>query len=144
MKKIIFVLLLILGFTQNSKGDTIDSWHVFYNMKQVGDFDQNSDERANQIVIKAESVHAKDSITILYFRDTPCDKCPTSLMIEDENHHRVLVSKGRGTFKPVSFSVKDLIEEKKRSDKTSFVVFYSEEQGRYGIDERMLFRIKFE
>ena len=144
MKKLFLFIILLFVVVGAGRCDTIDSWHVFYNKKKIGDFDQNSDERANQIVIKAESVHAKDSITILYFRDTPCDKCPTSLMIEDENHHRVLVSKGRGTFKPVSFSVRDLIEEKKRSGNASFMVFYSEELGKYGIVNTMLFRIKFE
>jgi len=150
MKKNLLIFVITLIFTQTGKCDTIDFWHVFYNKKMIGDFDQYPERRmegkhiGNEIVINTKIVKNNDSIKVKYFRDTPCDECSTSLMIENENHDRVLVSKGRGTFNPVSFSVKDLIVEKKRSGNASFMVFYSEEQGRYGIHKSMLFRIKFE
>jgi len=123
-----------------AKCDTIDFWHVFYNKKKIGEFDDYSETRA-KIVIKTSSINDNDSIRVKYFRDTPCDDCHTLLTIEDENNNRVLTSKGKGTFRAVSFAVKDLIEEKKRSGVTSFIVFYTEDQGGYSIDNKVVFRI---
>ena len=83
--KTIYFLILILLVSNICKADTIDYWHVYYNKTKIKEFNQIS--RGKTLVFKIANIKKKDSITVKYFRDTPCFDCVTSLTAEDEKHY---------------------------------------------------------
>jgi hypothetical protein len=122
MKKIVFVLLTILGLVQITKADTIDYWHVYYNKVKIHEFNQIG---THDIILKLNKIRNTDVITITYFRDTPCSDCTTYLTVT--NNNRVIVtSSGKGTGNPISFSIKDLVALKKNNTKNVFEIYYTE------------------
>ena len=84
MKNIFFILLTIFGIAQIAKADTIDFWHVYYNQTKIREFNQYG---THEIILKLDSLKSGDSITVKYFRDTPCFDCATYLTVENEKHH---------------------------------------------------------
>jgi hypothetical protein len=66
------------------------------------------------------------------------------LIVEYGNYHKILTSAGKGTLNPICFSVKDLIEYKKSSNKNYFDIFYFEVQNRSVSYKENIFRIKLE
>ena len=141
MKKLFFILLISLGIAQTAKADTIDYWHVYYNKIKIRDFTYLS---TNDIVLKLDSVKKGDVIVVKYFRDTHCTNCTTRLTVEDEKHHVVATSKGKGGYNPLSFSVNDLVEFKKSTGKDTFEIFYYEGEIKSNTDKTPIFRIKLE
>ena len=149
MTKAFLMLILISGFAMIGKCDTISFWHIYHNMKQVGDFSQataflnGSKDTSNEIVINIEAVKNNDSITVEYFCDTPCGDCPTTIFITGHDGKVVLKERGFGTFKPISFKLNKLVEFMKKSGVNSFNVFYSEKRNYEFLPEE-LFTLKLE
>ena len=138
MIKYLFVLSLSLFLFNAVKADTIDYWHVYYNKVKLKEFNQfNSKE---PILLNVRDIKS-DTLTVKYFRDTPCFDCTTFLSVEDTKHQNILTSEGKGTFNPVSFSVKVLIQFKENSGQELFEVYYFEDDRTSKI---LLFRIKLE
>ncbi len=137
MKKLPLILLSLFVFAPCVKCDTIDSWHVFYNKKMIGDFIEYS--KSTEIIIRIADIQQNDSMTVEYFTDTPCPKCPTTLTVEDGTHEVVVESKGIGTYNPASFKVRDLVEYKKKSGVSSFNVYYAEKSQ---TPKRIIFTLK--
>jgi hypothetical protein len=137
MKKTFLILLTILGLSQITKADTIAYWHIYYNMTKIREFNITG---THEIIIRLDRIKSSDSITVIYFRDTPCSECSTFLTVD----HKILTSKGKGTFNPISFSLTDLIEYKKSSNKNFFDIFYYEVQNRNVLYKENIFRIKLE
>jgi len=141
MRKIVF---LVMSFFFVEIGianpiDTIDYWHVYYNGVMISDFSQLGTTRI--IILKMDSIRTTDSITVKYFRDTPCFYYSTSLMAKDEKDLTVLTNTDKGTFTPISFYLKDLIEYKKKNQNDIFEIFYFEENRAGKI---LLFKIRIE
>ncbi len=141
MKIFLLLFLAIIGITQNTKGDTIDYWHVYYNKIKIAEFNSYN---THDISIKINKVKNGDIITVRYYRDTPGSDLVTNLTVVDEKHHVILVSKGKGTGNPVSFALKDLLEYKKKHGGNTFEIFYTDSYLSSIPAKLFLFRIKFE
>ncbi|MGG9961265.1 hypothetical protein [Ferruginibacter sp. SUN106] len=141
MKKLLFIFLIFGVFSQNTKADTIDFWHVYYNKTKIKEFNQFG---TNEIIIKLNSIKAGDSLTVRYFRDTPCPDCPSLLTVEDEQHRVFVSSKGMGTFNPVSFSLDALVELKKQGYNQPFEVFYTDGVVKGRSEKKLIFRVVIE
>jgi hypothetical protein len=124
MKKILIGLLLTFGLFLTTKADTLDYCRVFYNKSEkIADFVLAYGGQLT-IDIKLKSINKTDSITVDYFRDTPCSDCQTFLIIEDEKGNRILVDSKKGTFSGHTFSAKSLVDSK--DQKKVFHIYYTE------------------
>lgn len=140
MIKPLCLLLFTLFAGIVCKADTIDYWHVYYNKTKIKEFNQFNGSAL--LVLKKAAIKKGDSLTIRYFRDTPCFDCMTSLAAEDAKHHIIVNGHGKGTGNPVSFSLADLFDPKRQSRYDSFEVYYSEDSHRK--KRVLLFHIKLE
>ncbi len=142
MKKIAFGLLMTFGLFFATKADTLDYCHVHYNKsKKLADFVLAYGQQT--VFIKLDSINKTDSITVNYFRDTPCDDCPTFLIIEDEIGNRILVDTKKGTFSGHTFSAKTLVDSK--NQKKVFHIYYTEGTATKPRDKLLLlFKIKLQ
>lgn len=142
MKKFICFLLTIFDTAQMAKADTSDFWHVYYNETVIQECNQFSGGQT--ITIRSDSIKRNDSITVKYFHDFWCFDCPTFLIVKNEMQEIILLSKSKGTFKPVSFALHDLAAFMQQYSNNSFEVFYYEGEIRDMADGILLFRIKLE
>jgi hypothetical protein len=141
MKKILILFLLFAGVIQPSLAktiDTIDYWIVYLNNKKIHEYNMYD---KHEIVLKTNELNAGDSIIVRYGSDTPCAECFIYLEVKSDKN-TVLSVKAQGEFNPLSFSLKALMEEKKKSGNMHFDVFYQEDE--MGTSERLIFRIKLE
>lgn len=123
MKKIALTLLLFIGFTYIAKADTTDYFHIYFNDDRI----KMADElHPAALTFNAQKVQKTDSITVKPSKDAPCYSCKTFLYVE--NGKDVLVQKavGKGTFNPITFSLKDLAGDGQKP--MDLRVFYSEEK----------------
>ena len=141
MKKYVFLLLLFAGMFQTAKADTISFWHVYKNGIKVKEFNEFG---KNELVIDHRLVQSGDSITVRYFRDTPCSACPSTVTVEDEKHRIITSGSGKGTFKPVSFPLRDVLAFSTATGKKTFDVFYLEGDANSRSDKMLLFTIRLE
>ena len=139
--KVILVITALIYLPSLSKADTIDVWHVFYNQRLIQDFNAYS---ANEIVLKMDSIQPGDSITVRYFRDTPCYDCATFLAIENEKHYVFFEHSSRGTGTPISISVDQLLAIRNKGYIRPFLVFYHEGKLERRSDKILLFRIRLD
>lgn len=135
---LLFVILLYIPF---SKADTVDVWNVYYNQQLIQNFNGFT---ANEIVLKMDSIQPGDSITLSYYRDTPCHDCATFLVIENEKHYVFFERSNRGTGAPISFSVDQLLAIRNNGYLRPFLVFYHEGKLERRSDKILLFRIRLE
>jgi len=138
MTKILIILISALGLFNSAKADTIDYWHIYYNKIKIKEYNQYSN---GVITLKVKDIKKTDSLTVMYFRDTPCDNCETQLAIEDRKHRAITKGKGIGTFKPIKVSVFDLLQYHLKSDKTVYEVYYQETSRTQRV---LIFNIKLE
>jgi hypothetical protein len=131
-----FTLLPIL-----SKADTIDIWNVYYNKHLIKSYNGFSN---NQLVLKLDSIQPGDSITIRYYRDTPCYDCTAFLAIENEKHYIFFERSNRGTGAPISFSVDQLLAIRNNGYIRPFLVFYHEGKLERRSDKIRLFWLRLE
>lgn len=135
------LLLSLLFFSFQAKADTIPFCHIYYNNVKIIEtnfFDPN------ELVLKIDSIHVSDSITIRYFRDMPCFDCPTKLTIENEKHGILFTTTGNGTSSPLTFSVQELVRIQKQGYNQSFEVFFSDELTTSRTMKQLIVRIQLE
>ena len=135
MKKIIFIGLVLMATSQFASAealDTLDYWHVYYNVVKIRDYNALVNEVKEAlpyktISLRLDSIKGYDSVTILYGSDTRCPICDIHLSFYDGLHEIVIGStKSHGFKYPVSFKLKKLVDfEKSRGTKT-FEIFYTE------------------
>ncbi len=116
-------------------------WNVYFNQQLIQNFNGFT---ANEIVLKLDNIQPGDSITLRYYRDTPCHDCATFLAIENEKHYIFFKRSNRGTGTPISFSVDQLLAIKNKGYIRPFLVFYYEGKLERRSDKMLLFRIRFE
>lgn len=104
MKKLLF-LSLLFGCSLGASADTIDYWHIHYNGHEAAVFHQYKHPELN---LARMDVAANDSISLRYFRDTPCEDCETRLVLQ-AGDSSIVLGRGRGTFQPVHFKVQQLL-----------------------------------
>ena len=141
IKKIILVFVIAISPLNYVKADTIDFWHVSYNKIKIREYNQLV--AIETLVLKLDSIEDNDSITVNYFRDISCN-CLAFLVLEDENQTTTLTKLRKGTFVPLTFALKELINYKNRTNKNAIEIFYTESAMRNPKDKVLLFRIKLE
>lgn len=141
MKTLLLIIFCLIGISHTVKADTLDYWHVYYNQTKIREFNQYG---THEIRLKLDSLKSGDSITVKYFRDTPCFDCRAYLTVENEKHHVFLTSSGKGTFNPISFSVNKLIELRQQGYIQTFEIFYFEGEIKSRSDKILIFRIILE
>jgi hypothetical protein len=104
MNKLLAIFLLFSGASV-AKADTIDYWHIHYNGLEAAVFHQYKHPELN---LARMDVSANDSISLRYFRDTPCEDCETRLVLQTGDSTMIL-GRGRGTYQPVHFKVNQLL-----------------------------------
>jgi hypothetical protein len=149
INKLLLIFFLAIGFADIAKADTIDFWHVYYNGIKIKEFNQYS---KGEVSLKLKDIKKTDYLTILYFRDTPCEDCETKVEVEKTqiiNGQKLIVAKGTGvgTFKPIKIFLSSAFEpiimdmQQDVFYSESFFVYYSEE----GFEEKvLLFKLKLE
>lgn len=139
MKHLLILSLVFCSF--QAKADTIDYSHLYYNNIKILDINFFS---PNELVLKMDSIQSSDSITIRYFRDTPCFDCPTKLIIENEKHLPFFSIENVGTSSPFTFSVQQLVELREKGYEHHFEVFYTEGIPVSRTGRQFVLRIKLE
>lgn len=139
--KNLLLLLSLLFCSFQAKADTIDFCHVYYNNMKILDINFF---RPNDLVLKLDSIQSSDTITVRYFRDTPCFDYPTKLIIENEKHHPFFSIENVGTSSPFTFSVQQLVELREKGCQQRFEVFYTEGIPASRTDRQFVFRSKLE
>ena len=137
MKKTLGICVIFFLAIQTSKADTIDYWHVYLNNKIIREFNQYSKDLT--IKLKLSEAKPYDSIRVNYFRDTPCSDCDHFLAIKISDASQDTIVKGRGTFNPLSFSVKTFLDYSTQNHKPSFWIVYCEGKHKFPV-----FEIEFE
>ena len=132
---------MTFGLFSSAKADTINYWHVYYNKIKIKEYNQYS---KGEIVLKIKDIKKTDSLTIKYFRDTPCENCETQVAIENRKHFVITKGKGLGTFNPIKISVDDLLQYHLKADKEVYEVFYHDGQIKGRTPRVLIFRIKLE
>lgn len=127
------LIVISSGISQTAKADTVDFWRVFYNRKEIN--------TKGEILLKVKDIKKNDSLTILYFRDTPCSECETNVIVENRHHFVITQGKGQGTFNPIKISVFDLLV---KADRDYSYVYYYEVSDNYKTQRIMLFKLKLE
>lgn len=141
MTRILIILISTFGLTSLANADTIDFWLVYYNNVKIQEFNQYS---KGEIVLKIKDIKKTDSLTVKYFRDTPCEDCETQVAIENGKHFVITKGKGVGTLNPIKISVYALLQYHLKADKEVYEVFYNERQITSRTQRALIFRIKLE
>jgi hypothetical protein len=138
MKKILSILILTIGLATGAKADTIDYWHVYYNNIKLKEFNQYA---KGEIILKIKDIKRQDSLTVKYFRDTPCSDCETEVTIENSQKFVLAKGTGTGTFNPIKISVFDLLI---KAAGNQLFVYYQENTTQGELIKTLLFKIKLE
>ncbi len=102
MKRILFLMILMIGFCNLTKADTIDYCHVHYNHVLRWDFGIYKGDY--KITIDKATLHYNDSIQIYYYTDAPCNACESAILVQYKNM-QAFISKKNNCY---SIALKDL------------------------------------
>ena len=138
MKQFILLFISTIGIFNSVKADTIDYWHIYYNDVKIKEYNHYS---KGEITLKIKDLKKTDSLTIKYFRDTPCSDCETQVIVESKSHFVITKGKGFGTFNPIKISVFDLLL---KADRDFSYVYYQEGGKTNQTPRLLLFKIKLE
>ena len=124
MKIISWLILLLVVSCPAVHADTIDYWHVFYNNRILEKFSSTS--RDPSVTLQLGSIGPRDTLSVKYFKDTPCMKCPVNLLIQDDQKNTLRQFKSYGTGSSLAIPLKDLAEFKRKRAVNSFIFYYYE------------------
>jgi len=129
-------LLLLSSASANSKMDTTDYWHVLYNKKDIAHFP----EYGKRLLINLDRADIKDGdrLSFVFGNDTPCYDCVTGLFILGTNKKQITLVKGKGTWHPLSVSLKDILNQLKLLGQNYLDFNYYD-----GQRNRFVFKLKF-
>lgn len=105
-----------------TKADTIDYYSIKRNGKEI--FHGRLSDNVDTFRFALQSVTGTDSISIAYFRDTPCRDCATTLTV-DGIYGIAFSMMGRGTGNPLVFPMSYLVNQ--GFNTKVYSVYYSEE-----------------
>jgi hypothetical protein len=114
---------------------------VFYNETKIKEYSQYS---KGEIVFKIKDIKKTDSLTVNYFRDSPCNGCETRVTIVNEEQFVITKGLGFGTLNPIKVSVYNLLLYHLKVNKDEFEVFYEEVQPTKSSVKFLIFKIKLE
>ncbi|MCR8559862.1 hypothetical protein KXD93_19585 [Mucilaginibacter sp. BJC16-A38] len=132
-------LVISLPFSGLAKTivDTTDFWHILYNNKTIALYNQQ--DKNPPITIKRSKIKPNDILSFSYGDDTPCSECETGLYLLDKNRKRILLSKSKGTFKPIKIPLNEILNQAKIANKNYLDFYYFDAQ-----HNRFVFRLKLE
>ena len=122
MKKTILILSLFLGCHHLAKADTTDYWHIYFNDDRIKMCDAT---HPAELLFNAEKIQATDSITVKPSMEMPCYDCKTLLFVENTEGSLLATAIGKGTFNPITFSLKDVANSPSKNKE--YRVFFSQE-----------------
>ncbi len=120
----------------NCFSDTICFWHVSLNNKIVNQFNELT--KYPSITIKRSDVNQSDSITIRFYKDTPCYDCKINLSINNDHKMIIEQTSNIGTFSPLTINLFELINSKENQTSTYFEFYYYEKSRKF---ERYLLKL---
>lgn len=121
MKIFVIFFLAIVALFESARSDTIDYWHVFYNKKVIKEYNEYN---LKEISIKIDSIKITDTITIRYYRDTPCPDCKAYISIENESGAKIRTKESIGISNPLSFNVFELLQFYRKTNNSIFKIYY--------------------
>jgi hypothetical protein len=125
MKKITFALLLCISFSYVTKADTTDYFHIYFNDDRIK---MANESHPAELIFNVDKIQKTDSITVKPSKDAPCYDYKTFLYVENNQGVLIQTATGKGTFNPITFSLKDVVEQG-RKEKT-YRVFYNEDNAK--------------
>lgn len=120
MIRLFFLFISIITFQIEGKCDTIANWQIYHNENLIAEL--NIFNKESEVIILKEKLKLGDSITVNYFKDTPCFNCPSNLSFEDSNGNLISIWNGQGTFTPKKFLIDTLLKSKEEN----FNIWYDE------------------
>jgi len=141
MKKLLLILIISLSFGSISMADTIDFWHIYYNNVKVQECNGYMDY---VLILKLDSINAEDSITVRYFRDTPCEDCSKYLHVRGAKTKRDFLFFSYGFIDPMIIRIKFIKEHFEKTGDTIYDVNYCDEKSVFGTKAIQIFKIKLE
>lgn len=138
MNRLLSIFIFLIVFQYSGYCDTISSCTVYYKNELLRTFNIHSQNKV--IEIDVQKVKPTDSITVIYYRDTPCGECESNLLVGDNNDDFIRTGwMGKGTLTPKKFPIIDLVNFGVKD----FEVWYSEgDLNDLESDWDLLFRIK--
>ena len=129
MKKIILSLFILMYLQCNCFSDTICYWHVSLNKNILKQFNEITESPL--ITIIRSDVNQFDSLTIRFYKDTPCNDCKGNLLIN--NDHKVIIEKASiiGTFSPLTINLFELINSRENKISKYFEFYYYEKSRKF-------------
>lgn len=131
-----FTVSIVMSINTNVKMDTIDYWHVLYNNKTIAEF--NEVEKTFPIVIKRASIKSRDTLKVMYGKDTPKDDCKTGLYILI-NYKKIILANGKGNFTPLKTVVKNILSISQTYNSKMIDVYYFDDRV-----NKLIFQLKIE
>jgi len=132
IKKIIFIQLLLFICIPDVFCDTIGYYHVYYNNIIL----KNSSDKTGDtlpVVVKKADIKEKDSLTIKYWQDTPCENCKFFLVVIDERKKYVKVTSTIGQASPLSISLSEILKWSENYYNDNFEIYYYKEKPAFPI-----------
>lgn len=122
---------MIVSSVTVSVAYNIDSWQIFYNLKKIGSFDENTEKLTKTggrmtIHLVDSTISESDSISIHYWSDTPCEDCNSTLYVIAEHQTVAIRKTAIGNRTPLTFKVKELENFAKSNSITEFDLYYSD------------------
>ncbi|MDI1232713.1 MAG: hypothetical protein PSX81_00370 [bacterium] len=136
MKRILFLVIFMVGWSFITKADTLDFCHVYYNHLKRWDFINYNGQY--KIEIKSVDVKMEDSIQIYYFDDTPCYGCKGEMKVLTETQQCVV----NKTMEYYTYAVNDLLKLYIKNGRKELHIVYLESPGQTKAFQ--IFLIKFE
>ena len=139
---VLFLLLSVLPFSLSAKTkiDTIDFWHVYYNHKIIGQFNQVSEDPV--IIIKKAKIQPNDILSIEYGNDAPGDDI-IGVYVKDGLLKKIKLAQGKANFSftnRLNIPVAKILDISKRLNRKTLDFYY------YNLPRRdqFIFRLKLE
>ena len=118
--KYFFLISFLISINIQSKADTINTWHVYYNNKKLKEYNQYNNKE--KLVLKRSDFKVGDTISIKYYTDTKCHDCIGSFTVECEEKYIVGSDIIENEYL-VKFSVEEIIHYLNKNNCKN-VVFY--------------------
>ncbi len=138
MNEALFYLIIIglLCLSARNK-DLIDTWWLYIDDTLVKECNENFGYCSIELK-KMDLFLGSKNATIRYFRDTPCDDCPTSIQVKNMQDSLLFEATSYGTTTPISFPLRLFWKHNKYN---SFKIYFKEENDIYGRYQTQIFQI---
>lgn len=120
--RVFFLFVFIFNSPLITKADTVSYYRIKHKGRELPH--PNFSNKVDTFHFALQSVTGTDSISIAYFRDTPCSDCATTLTVDGE-YGIAFSMMGVGTGKPLTFPMSYLVNQ--GFNTKVYSVYYSEE-----------------